>query len=203
MESVESAFEQARIFLPKYLTPAQQSQLFEELDSFPDNNNFYLNAKHFSQEMLQGDGWKGFVVINFETLEKKAVSGIVISNTCDISLENRRTLPVNILFAPIVRLSKYTDLLRRNGQTESQIESRLNSVRRQHITQIFYLPRHSDIIEESMVVLNDVHTHPRKVFYDTTSSKIFTLNQYAFYIFLMKLSIHFCRFQENIARFNK
>jgi hypothetical protein len=202
MGPTESAFEQAKIFLPKYLTPAEQNRLFEELDSFPVNKNFYLGQKHFTQEMLQGDGWKGLIVINFQTVEKKSVSGIVLSNTCDISLENKRSLPVRILFAPIIRLSKYIELLRQARESEQQIESRLHEVRRQHMTQIFYLPAYSDVIEESIVVLDNVHTHPRVDFREENNSKIFTLNQYAFYIFLMKLSIHFCRFQEKISRFD-
>jgi hypothetical protein len=153
--------------------------------------------------MLQGDGWKGLLVINFKTLEKKSISGIVLSNSCDISLENKRSLPINILFAPIIRLSKYIELLRQAGESNEQIESRLYELRRQHMTQIFYLPERSDVIEESIVVLDNVHTHPRDDFHEETNSKVFTLNQYAFYIFLMKLSIHFCRFQEKISRFGK
>jgi hypothetical protein len=203
MVAEENAFEQAKIFLPKYLTPDQQNELFEELDSFPDNRSFYLGKDHFSQEMLQGDGWTGFVVINFKTLEKKPISGIVLSNSCDISLENKRRLPVNILFAPIIRLSKYIELLRQAGESEPQIDSRLYDLRRQHMTQIFYLPERSDVIEESIVVLDNVHTHPRGDFHEETNSKVFTLNQHAFYIFLMKLSIHLCRFNEKIARFGE
>lgn len=34
------------------------------------------------------------------------------------------------------------------------------------------------------------------------SIKLVTLSQQGFYMFLLKLSIHFCRFQENIARFD-
>jgi hypothetical protein len=48
MVAEENAFEQARIFLPKYLTPDQQNELFEELDSFPDNRSFYLGKDHFT-----------------------------------------------------------------------------------------------------------------------------------------------------------
>jgi len=202
MVADENVFEQARIFLPKYLTPAQQKQLFEELDSVPEQKTFYLAQEHFSREMLQGDGWKGFIVIDFKTVEKKSVSGLVLSNTCDISFENKRRLPVNILFAPIIRLSKYNEHLRQAGQTEQQVDSLLNEVRRQHVTQIFYLPEQSGIIEESIVVLDDVHIHPRDDFQEVTNSKFFTLKQYAFYIFLMKLSIHLCRFNEKIARFD-
>jgi len=90
MVSSEEFFEQAQIFLPKYLIPDQQKELFEELKSFPDNQKFYLNQDQFPNEMLQGDGWAGFVAINFKTLEQKTVSGIVLSNTCDISIENER-----------------------------------------------------------------------------------------------------------------
>lgn len=201
MVSSEEVFEQAKIFLPKYLTPDQQKQLFEELDSFPENQQFYLNPEQFPNEMLQGDGWSGFLAINFKTLEQKTVSGIVLSNTCDISANNERRLPVNISFAPIISLSKYINCLRVAGQSEPKIENMLIEIRRQHTTQIFYLPECSGVVGESIVVFDNIHTHPRDAFLESTNSKIFTLNQLAFYVFLMKLSIHFCRFNEGISRF--
>jgi len=118
-----------------------------------------------------------------------------------LTFSNERRLPVNILFTPIISLSKYINCLREAGQSDEKIENLLKEIRRQHTTQIFYLPKYSEKAGESIVVLDNIHTHPRDAFLETNNSKIFTLNQLAFYVFLMKLSIHFCRFNEGISRF--
>lgn len=202
MTSREEFFEQAKIFLPKYLTPTQQKQLFEELDLLPNLTNFYLSSSEFPREMLQGDCWKGFVLINFDTLDRKTVSGIVLSNSCDIDQNNTRKVPTNILFSPIIPLSKYIKTLHRNSMSTQAIDSTMVELRRQHLTKIFYLPKHPGSIEESIIVLDNIHTHPAGNFLSVSNSKVFTLSQHAFYLFLMKLSIHFCRFQEEVRRFD-
>lgn len=70
--SVENdIFEQIRLFLPKYLSAEQQRQLFSELAKFPDNFDFYIFRDDLRELLLQGDGWRGFVVIDFVTGERK------------------------------------------------------------------------------------------------------------------------------------
>ena len=193
-------FQQARIYLPKYLSPEKQRDLWEELKSFPNNRSYYSTEAILAEQLLQGDGWRGFVVIDFHTLEKKVVSGVVMSNSCDIGAENPRALAPNVLFAPLIRLDAYCRLLRGAGQTETQIQSVCESIRKQRFTTIFYLPSHGDVLQESIVVLYDIHGHPLLDFTATDRSYLFRLNQFAFYLFLMKISIHFTRMQEGVAR---
>ena len=194
-------FEQIRLFLPKYLTPEQQRELFHELKAFPDNFNYYLN-NFFKDGYLQGDGWKGFVAINFHTLQKKTVSGVIISNSCDIDPQNQSTLARNVLFSPLIKLSKYIELLKRHRKNKNSIISQLNDIRHQRVTRLFYFPLHSGIGDESIIVLDNIQSNPLSYFHATEKSKIFTLSQYGFYLFLIKLSIHFSRFQENVQRFD-
>lgn len=194
----EEFFEQIKLFLPKYLTPSQQKDLYVELSSHQDNYNYYLPSC-YEENFLQGDSWKGLVVVNFTTLEKKVVSGVIISNSCDNDPANN---PVNrnILFSPLIKLSKYVNLLQQAGK--QNIEDILQSIRKQKTTNIFYLPSFASLLEESIILLDDIHSHPLSHFIQCEKAKIVTLNQYAFYIFLIKLSIHFSRFQENIVRFS-
>ena len=175
--------------------------MWSELDKFPDNLNFYWSQNEIS-EVLQGDAWQGFVVIDFVTGKRKAVPGVVLSNSCDISQKNARDVPTNILFAPLIKLSDYIAVLERVGKTADQISSQLVEIRKQHVTSIFYLPECLAKYPESMILLHDIHAHPAKDFFANDRREIFKLNQYAFYIFLMKLSIHLCRFQEGVARFS-
>ena len=75
----EFSVEEFSVFLPKYLSPEKQQGLFEELKRFPKNIEFYDPSNDLKESVLQGDGWKGLIAINFETLAKKAVSGVIIS----------------------------------------------------------------------------------------------------------------------------
>src|SRR3989442_12258569 len=189
-------FEQIKLFLPKYLTPQQKSELFAELSKFPENMVFYLSNAVWNDQILQGDGWRGFAAIKFVHAEKKAVSRVVISNSCDIPTGNTRDLPVNILFSPLIEVSKFAETLQAGGKSAMQIEDVLRNIKKQRVTSIFYLPERYGIWPESIILLDNIHAHPLQDFLQARRESLFTLNQYAFYLFLMKLSIHFSRFQE-------
>lgn len=196
----DDLFGDIKVFLPKYLSPKEQHDLFEALKQFPNNKNFYLQSKA-PADMLQGDGWRGLIAINFETLEKKATSGLILSNSCDIDPSNSRAMDVRILFAPLIRLSNFAQTLEAAGKKADQISDTLATIRAQKVTSIFYLPEFVDVLDESIVLFDDIHAHPLRHFLASTEkARLFTLNQYAFYILVVKLSIHFSRFQEGIAR---
>jgi hypothetical protein len=197
----DEIFEQVSLFLPKYLTPSQKQELYSEMQKFPGATQFYLLRPDLKDQLLQGDGWQGFIAINFHTGQRKAVSGVILSNSCDVSTDNSRSLPVNIVFAPLVSLSQYEQLLLANGKSSAQVGSQFNEIRNQKVTSMFYLPRLSGVIEESIILLDDIHVHPLRDFLEVSHEPLFQLNQFAFYLFLIKLSIHFCRFQEDIQRF--
>jgi hypothetical protein len=194
-------FEQIKLFLPKYLSPSEKSQLYSELSKFPDNTNFYLTDDSLKDDLLQGDGWRGFVAIDFASGSRKFVSGIVLSNSCDISPENHRDIPVKILFCPLIELAKYQDMLKSIGKNPDQILSITSSIKKQQVTSMFFLPEHAGVIKESIILLDDIHAQPLASFVASERSSLFTLSQFGFYIFLLKLSIHFSRFQEGIKRF--
>jgi hypothetical protein len=196
-------FEQIKLSLPKYLTPKQKEDLFSELSKFPENYAFYLSNAAWAEQLLQGDGWRGFVAINFTTGEQKTVSGVIVSNSCDIAPDNVRDLPANVLFSPLIELSRYADQLRAVGKSAEQIASLLEAIRKQRVTSMFYLPEHPGICRESIILLHDIHAHPLPNFLGTERTCLFTLNQFAFYLFLIKLSIHFARFQEGVQRFDQ
>ena len=197
----DEIFEQVSLFLPKYLTPSQKQDLYSEMLRFPGATQFYLHRPDLRDQLLQGDGWQGFIAINFHTGQRKVVSGVILSNSCDVSTDNSRSLPVNILFAPLVNMSQYEQLLLANGKSPAQVGSQFNEIRNQKVTSMFYLPRLSGVIEESIILLDDIHVHPLRDFLEVSHEPLFQLNQFAFYLFLIKLSIHFCRFQEGLKRF--
>lgn len=195
-----SFIDEISIYLPKYLTPAQKQELTSELRSFPDVKGFYW-AVPSEHELLQGDGWRGFVAINYFTLERKTVSGVILSNSCDIDLKNERGYSPRVLFSPLIPLQRYADELSNSGKSAETVASTLAAIRDQLVTSLFYLPGSPQGRSESIAVLDDVHTMPVDAFLSGSRSLLFRLNQIAFYILLIKLSIHFCRAQEGIQRY--
>lgn len=199
-ESSKSFFEEAAVFLPKYLSPEKQGDLFAELKSFPKNMRYYTQKMGLQEDILQGDGWKSFTAIDFETRASKIVSGLILSNSCDIDPANKRSYPVKVLFSPLVSLEKFSALMSKKGIPQKKIDAFLTNVRKQRITSMFYLPKLEDHFSEYIVLLDDIHSQPLQSFLDATKENIFTLSQYGFYLLLFKLSIHFSRFQEDVDR---
>lgn len=170
--------EQIRLLLPKYLTPTERDDLFEELKRFPDNTSFYFDRKDLREELLQGDGWQGFVAIDFLTGNRKVVSGVILSNSCDIDSKNVKAFPVNILFAPIIKLARFIERLRSQGKKEDQIQGLLATIRRQRVSNIFYLPPSPGFREESFVLLDNIHAHRLSDFLGKQRTALFKLNQF-------------------------
>jgi len=188
--------------IPYYLTQHQKDGLVKALSDFQGNHtkpNYYINR--YVDQLMQGDGWSDFQIFNFENGEKASILGIALSNTCDVTPENNRDLPVKITFAPVIPLSAYNNLLRKNGINEDKISNKMRDIRAQKITNIFYLPCGSKLQEEHIALLSDVHTMPAVYFQNNQKKcKSFTLSMFGFYLFVFKLSIHFCRFHENVDR---
>ena len=190
--------------IPYYLTadPDQRAFLTELKALSEGSNRGYFIASNFDPflaEMLQGDGWRGFQLFSFKSGTRSTIRGIILSNSCDISLENERVLPPKITFAPIVRLSSIETRFQERGLNSEQINSRLQTIRLQSVTNMFYLPADEPLDEEHVALLDDLHSMPVEV-HRETAEKLFTLSMAAFYLFVFKLSVHFCRLQENVDR---
>jgi hypothetical protein len=191
--------DQIRDHIPKYLTPEKQAELVQQLNKF-ETQNYYTML--FTTEMLQGDGWSRIEIVRFKDGTRDKIKGILLSNSCDIDPANPRDLPPRIVFAPLVRLNDYIDALK-NAQalTVQQIDAKVDAIRKQRVSSLFFLPGGAALDSDHMAVLDDLHNIPLEVYQaESSKAKLFTLSQMGFYLFLLKLSIHFCRFQEDITR---
>lgn len=100
--------------VPYYLTQPQKEGILKALkDDFPEKINYYTSLHR--QDILQGDCWTSLDVINLETNKKKEIKGVLLSNSCDISQDNQRDIPPRIVFAPIIPLASYQELLIQSG----------------------------------------------------------------------------------------
>lgn len=198
----DNLLEASSIHFPPYLTPGDRHQLFDELRQFPKSFDYYWHASESG--ILQGDGLRGFSYIFYSApgeVGQKSVSGIVVSNSCDIAPENDPAGDQNVLFAPIATMGAYLERYRAMGKTDPQVESFADTIRKQKVTTLFYLPSYGDRLSESIVPLDDIRPEPLSYFYENRGDRIFSLSQYGFWMFLIKLSIHFTRMQEGIRRF--
>ena len=152
---------------------------------------------------VQGAAFTGFVVLRKKgagQCEEKEVSGIILSNSCDIDERNRRDYPINVTFAPLLSLDALGALWRSAGVNEEQISSKLNMVKRQTVSHLFYLPNgpHSEeaVADFSMLGVMRMDDFMNK----STKRHIFTLDQVGYYFLLIKLSIHFLRLTDGVQR---
>lgn len=193
------------IYLPKYLSERSYSQLFELIKQFPLNQtykNFYTLYLIDKQDFFQGDGIKSLPFYNFQNNAVKKHKSIIISNSCDICSDNKRQYSTNLLYAPIVELDSYIEILKQENIIDIKINNHISDIKEQRISSIFYLPELNSEIKESIVYLDQICNIPLKFLLDLSlnETRYFSLSNYGFYIFLLKLSIHFTRIMENIDR---
>lgn len=191
--------------IPYYLTSAPaQKELVSNLEAIIGGaqKGYYLGAAQdrFADERLQGDGWRGLPLFSFASSQKKEVRGILLSNTCDVSTENDRTLPPRLVFVPIVRLSAIEARFAASGISSAQVAGKVRAIKDQITTSIFYLPAGGPLEEDYVALLDDVHSIPVSAHENENKEKLFTLSMAGFYLFVFKLSVHFCRLQENLDR---
>lgn len=190
--------EDLSLYMPFYLTAPQREGLSKAIDAFPACN-YYCSEEH--DGLLQGDGWTKLEILRFKDAQRRHLRGILISNSCDIDASNTRRQTPRILFAPLVPLAQYCDMLARQGASAESVGSMTAQIRKQGVTSLFYLPAGRGIGGEHVALLDNIHnlelSHYSAV---EGKSKLFTLSQIGFYVFLMKLSIHFCRMHEGEVR---
>jgi hypothetical protein len=191
-------FEKVKLHLPPYLSPEKKEQLYQELKSFPEKFSYYIFKDE--PDVLQGDGWSGFEIISLETKEVKKIKAIVLSNTCDIDPNNKRVTPPKIIIAPLIALEKFIQVLENEQIPEIEIKEKVKAIKRQEITSIFYLPANEKLEKDHVVLLDDLYSQLFNSFAQSDRKKLFTLSQSGFYLFLLKLSIHFCRFNDGVIR---
>lgn len=193
------SWDEAALFLPKYLSPEGRQELFDELNRLPQTHSYF--SSEFAEDCLQGDGWMDVPFFDFELGTVIRCRVLLISNTCDMAQENERALPVRVSYSPLIRVEKFVELLSTNGISSVRIEGIMDAVRNQEISNLFYLPRNGSDGNEYIVQLDNMNsTPPNSFFSDEQKKKIFSLNQVGFWYFLLKLSIHFCRANEGLAR---
>lgn len=191
--------DEIRKHLPGYLSSTEQVKLISQIyKDYPDIDYYRSDAS--TDFCLQGDGWKGFEIFEFASGQRLSVSGCILSNTCDISPDNKRLQAPNIVFATCVQMEQYERMLL--GLTDQRkAQNYIDAIRRQSVTNRFFLPATS-LQKDFVVFLDDIHTMPLQRFLEnTTRHNSIRLSNAGYYVFVLKLAVHFCRLTDGENRF--
>ncbi len=200
MDPIQDLADRLGLALPSHLTRGEHAALAKALTGFPINR-WYYSTIPTTPELLQGDIWTGLPVLRPDTGETRPVCGILLSNTCDIAQENPREWAYQILFAPIIPLSDFVELLEKNGVEPDRLGSIVRSVKNQETTTILFVPGIAGSFDESICFLDRIHYCSVETFFSvTTRQRKARLNQFGHYVLLYKIAVHFCRFNEGLHR---
>ena len=204
-------------FLPPYLTDTQKSRLKVGLLQFSvnrgeekasaeiDYSNFTSkqDSDYFKQSDIVREIRYPFLNGNYD-YEKKYTDAIILSNTCDVSDENPHNLnEKQAVFAPIIKLDLLLEELNNNSDFSSdQIRSFQNELKLQRISNLFYINDNGE--NEFVAILDKIFWFPTKELNEylenISDNKIFSLTMFGYYLYLLKVSFHFCRFPESLDR---
>ena len=201
--------------LPSYLVEADKTRLKEALRQFTieeraneiNYSNFYRSYDH--AYFMQSDLIKEIRVSKWDdesaVFQKGYTDAIIISNTCDISFENKRDVNTKqCLFAPLIDFNEYLADLEKAGYSKDKIISFSQNVKAQLRTNIFYLPVHFKEGKEYIVLLDNIFWFPtaelNSYIDNIDENRITSFTHFGFYLFILKLSYHLCRLPEQCDR---
>lgn len=203
---MNNSFEDFKKYLPRYLSSLSSKELFDSLKDFPENINkrFYTDEILLEEEIIyQGDGIKDLPFIAFPDTRTENLKALILTNTCDNDINNERHNQSYICYSPLILLKKYEEsLLKKSPESKESIKGHIDCIKRQEVTQIFYLPKGGFLENDSIVMFNLISSCLSKSIARESikQRRIFSLSNYGFYLLLFKLSVHFSRMGENIDR---
>lgn len=186
--------------IPDYLYLSPQYEKIKNLRKLYPNIDYYSDEDR--TDILQGDGWTrlGITDIRYPS-QVKTVTGLVLSNTCDIAAGNDRLMPAKIVFTPIVKLNEYESCLLSGGNILEKVKNHILAIKNQEVSNRFFLPQAQSLDSEYVALFDDAHSLPLDFYLQQPDKKAYiALSDNGFYLFMIKLAIHFCRLFDGVER---
>ena len=201
--------------LPPYLSNSDKNRLKDGLAQFFDPahrqktkqyDNFYL--KEPPAFFMQGDIINSLLVYDWDFKNGTYFTGyapvILVSNSCDVTLKESSLLEKEALFAPIIPLNEFFEDLRGDGYSEDNIASIHTNLKHQTFSNLFYLPPNPIDNREFVVFFDKIFWHPSERVQEKSckidEERFLSLDNFGFYLFICKISYHFCRVPEESER---
>ncbi len=203
------------LLLPPYLVNEEKTRLKDALVQFTvdkkgkeiDYTGFYKTYDH--AYFMQSDLVKEIRMSRWDeddaVFEKVYPDAIIISNTCDISFENKHSInSKQCLFAPLIDFNEYIADLTASGYDKDKLEQFKQSVKSQLVSNLFYLPLLHKDKKEFVVFMDNLFWFPVNELYsyidNIQENRITALSLFGYYLFILKLSYHLCRLPEQCDR---
>ena len=191
-------------YLPKYLSARSEKLLLSELNSFSEGSLFSPYATSFQEPetVYQGDSFSDIPFGSPFSKATKDTRVLVLSNTCDISENNARSYPSQVAYVPLLPLAEYCDTLLKNGKTPANVADHEREIKKQKVTQFLFLPATGGRLPDCIALLDRTCHAPVSLFSERLSAgkRITSFSNTGFYLFILKLSIHFTRIRESVDR---
>ncbi len=202
--TAEISLEELRKFLPTFLSHGSETAFLEEIQHFLGSGTsrpFYSLKLRHEPFIFQGDGLEGMLIVNLPDTSARPGGAMVLSNSCDIAPSNERLFSASLCYAPILSFPAYLTALRKTF-TKDAVDNHERAVRRQSITQIFFLPQDGRLRNDAIVFLDRIisvanDTIDRR---NLSERRIFTLSDFGAWLLTLKLSIHLCRIRDKVDR---
>jgi hypothetical protein len=193
-----------RQFLPSFLSQGSHAAFIDEIKQFSRSQAkpFYSLALADKEMLFQGDGVRGFLIVRLPDPTMKPGPAMLLSNTCDVDPANKRLFDASLTYAPIFSLPRYLASLRDRFPDDPRLAQHESDVRQQLITQIFFLPKGGELLDDSLVFLDRIISASSNTVNRATvpQNRLFTLSDFGAWLLALKLSIHFCRIRDHVDR---
>jgi hypothetical protein len=206
--------DQLERLLPDYLSKAEKGRLLKALVQFKEQDSwnntaykhFYLN--HKPDYFLQGDLLKGIrqPIWNADTddFQKIYANALVLSNTCDLDSANERVIPKDVVLAPLTPFSDFVEELSLLVTNKIKLATIIQAVKSQTYSNVFYLPSHPLSNQDFVCFFDNAFWFPTEELTaylpNLEQIRLQSLDYFGYYLFLVKLSYHFCRLPEEKQR---
>jgi hypothetical protein len=200
--------------LPDYLSKAEKGRLLKALEQFQEqgswNNasyaHFYLNKK--TDYFLQGDLLRGIrqAIWNpiTDEFQKIYANSLILSNTCDLDSTNERVIPKDVVLAPLTPFGDFVEELSLLVTNKTKLATIIQGVKSQTYSNVFYLPSHPQSNQDFVCFFDNAFWFPTEELTaylpNIEQIRVQSLDYFGYYLFLVKLSYHFCRLPEEKQR---
>lgn len=189
-------------YLPDFLSRRSYEEVIGQLNNISGLTDYYWHGENADAYfMLQGDAWTGVPIVNQDSGERKTVTAVVVSNSCDIDPNNVGRPDKHVVVSPLINLIDYENLLQKNGINGNKKDNIIKNIRTQRKSEIIWFPPDEmNRKNERILLLDRMYGVPLATFQSSIKNRAFRLSNAGFYVFLLKISIHFTRLLEKVDR---
>ncbi|HFA50795.1 MAG TPA: hypothetical protein ENJ95_17445 [Bacteroidetes bacterium] len=198
---------------PEYLTKLEKGRLLKALAQFKDETekkkwsskiytNFYGKSRY--GYFLQGDmvreiRYPDYVPQN-KSFDRTFTDALILSNTCDLEKSNLRKMRKQVVMAPLLEMGQFVE----EASNYKGAKEIILGIKAQTVSNIFYLPPSPNNGKEYVCHFDKAFWFPtaelNSYLPDIKQTRIHSLDYFGYYLFLVKLSYHFCRLPEEKQR---